>query len=109
MFITRSRIAIDLRLEIDEGPLMTLGTITFEGNAARADTDKLFDFIVGPTRSVIQNCSAIFHSSQSDIQEGTELVHRFISRKVFSMRWSINRATLFHDETNRVDVDDSDP
>src|SRR5205814_5466452 len=38
-----------LRLEINEGPLMTLGTITFEGNSAEP-TDKLFDFVVGPTR-----------------------------------------------------------
>src|SRR2546423_9352406 len=38
-----------LRLEINEGGLMTLGTITFEGNASEP-TDKLFDFVVGPTR-----------------------------------------------------------
>src|SRR6266581_6256516 len=32
-----------LRLEINEGPVMTLGTITFQGNAAEP-TQKLFDF-----------------------------------------------------------------
>src|SRR5205807_3705474 len=35
-----------LRLEINEGPLMTLGTVVFEGNAAEP-TQKLFDFAVG--------------------------------------------------------------
>src|ERR1700731_887247 len=38
-----------LRLEINEGSLMALGTITFEGNA-HEPSKKLFEFVVGPTR-----------------------------------------------------------
>src|SRR5216110_2630895 len=38
-----------VRLEIDEGPIMTLGRVVFEGNVAEP-TQKLFDFAVGPTR-----------------------------------------------------------
>src|SRR5437016_13951143 len=38
-----------LRLEINEGPLMTLGTITFEDNTTEPKK-RLFDFAVGPTR-----------------------------------------------------------
>src|SRR6266536_504328 len=38
-----------LRLDITEGPLMTLGKVIFEGNA-KEPTDKLFEYAVGPTR-----------------------------------------------------------
>src|ERR1700682_2799809 len=38
-----------LRLEIDEGALMTLGTVTFDGNV-NEPKEKLFKFAVGPTR-----------------------------------------------------------
>src|SRR6266403_3952305 len=38
-----------LRLAINEGGLMTLGTVTFEGNNGEP-TAKLFEYVVGPTR-----------------------------------------------------------
>src|SRR6058998_193467 len=38
-----------LRLDITEGPRFMLHTIVFHGNA-RESTDKLFDYMVGPTR-----------------------------------------------------------
>src|SRR5438067_6582937 len=64
-----------LRLEINEGALMTLGTITFEGNAAEP-TDKLFDFVVGPTRERYSKLQRHLPFVASDVQEGVELVHR---------------------------------
>src|SRR5256886_16828948 len=38
-----------LRLDITEGPRFTLRTIVFDGNT-REPADKLFDYMVGPTR-----------------------------------------------------------
>src|SRR6267154_5113031 len=38
-----------LRLEIHEGPLITLANVIFEGNVHQP-ADKLFEYVVGPTR-----------------------------------------------------------
>src|SRR4029450_2145414 len=38
-----------LRLDITEGPRLILGTVIFDGNA-REPADKLFEYMVGPTR-----------------------------------------------------------
>src|SRR4029077_1839024 len=64
-----------LKLEINEGPVMTLGTITFEGNSAEP-TNKLFEFVVGPTRERYSKLQRHLPFVAADIQEGTELVHR---------------------------------
>ena len=64
-----------LRLEIDEGGLMTLGTVTFEGNVAEP-TQKLFDFAVGPTRERYSKLQRNLPFVANDIQEGADLVHR---------------------------------
>src|SRR2546423_1834641 len=57
-----------LRLEINEGSLMTLGTITFEGNSAEP-TDKLFDFVVGPTRERYSKLQRHLPFVASDVKE----------------------------------------
>src|SRR5437660_7504202 len=64
-----------LRLEINEGSLMTLGTITFEGNSAEP-TNKLFEFVVGPTRQRYSKLQRRLPFVAADVQEGAELVHR---------------------------------
>ncbi len=64
-----------LRLEIDEGQLMTLGTITFEGNVGEP-TQKLFDFAVGPTRERYSKLQRNLPFVANDIQEGADLLHR---------------------------------
>src|SRR5436189_6424522 len=38
-----------VRLDITEGPLMTLGKVIFDGNA-KEPADKLFEYVVGSTR-----------------------------------------------------------
>src|SRR5580765_4726638 len=38
-----------LRLDITEGPRLIVGAVSFDGNA-REPTDKLFEYMVGPTR-----------------------------------------------------------
>src|SRR5437870_11997213 len=92
-----------LRLEINEGPLMDLGTITFEGNSAEP-TDKLFNFVVGPTRERYSKLQRRLPFVASDIQEGAELVHRLYVAEGFLDAVVDQPRYAFHDEANRVDV-----
>src|SRR5438309_1182256 len=61
-----------LRLEINEGSLMTLGTITFEGNSVEP-TNKLFEFVVGPTRQRYSKLQRRLPFVAADVQEGVDL------------------------------------
>ncbi len=92
-----------LRLEINEGPLMDLGTITFEGNSAEP-TQKLFEFAVGPTRQRYSKLQRRLPFVASDIQEGAELVHRLYVAEGFLDAVVDQPRYTFHDEANRVDV-----
>src|SRR5258707_5025150 len=92
-----------LRLEINEGPLMDLGTITFEGNSAEP-TQKLFEFVVGPTRQRYSKLQRRLPFVASDIQEGAELVHRLYVAEGFLDAVVDQPRYTFHDEANRVDV-----
>jgi outer membrane protein assembly factor BamA len=64
-----------LRLEIDEGPRVTLGNINFVGNEKLA-TDKLFEFVVGPTRERYGKTERALPFVPADVEEGVELVRR---------------------------------
>src|SRR5437879_6276439 len=92
-----------LRLEINEGPLMDLGTITFEGNSGEP-TDKLFNFVVGPTRERYSKLQRHLPFVASDIQEGAELVHRLYVAEGYLDAVVDQPRYTFHDEANRVDV-----
>ena len=92
-----------LRLEINEGPLMSLGTITFVGNEHEPEK-KLFDFIVGPTRERYSKLQRTLPFVAADIQEGAELVHRlYIAEGYLDAAVDQPRYT-FRDEASRVDV-----
>ena len=92
-----------LQLSINEGALMTLGTITFEGNESEP-TAKLFDFVVGPTRERYSKLQRKLPFVSADVQEGVGLVQRlyiaegFLDAKVDEPRYR------FLDEANQVDV-----
>ncbi len=64
-----------LVLDIDEGPLITLGRIDFIGNDHEA-TEKLFDYLVGPTRQRYSQLQKNLPFVIADIKEGIDLVHR---------------------------------
>ena len=82
-----------LRLDIKEGPLTTLGTITFEGNV-KEPAEKLFDFAVGPTRERYSKLQKTLPFVEADVREGADLVHRlyvaegFLDSKVDAPRYS---------------------
>jgi outer membrane protein insertion porin family len=92
-----------LRLEINEGPLMTLGQVVFDGNAAEP-TGKLFDFAVGPTRERYSKLQKNLPFVASDIEEGADLVHRLYIAEGFLDAEVDKPRYVFHDETNQADA-----
>src|SRR5436305_11927539 len=92
-----------LRLDITEGPLMTLGTIIFEGNV-QEPTDKLFEYVVGPTRERYSKLQKNLPFVAADMQEGADLVHRFYVAQGFLNAVVDPPRPIFHDQTNQVDV-----
>src|SRR5438477_654430 len=92
-----------LRLEINEGPLMTLGMITFEGNTSEP-TQKLFDFVVGPTRERYSKLQRRLPFVSADVQEGADLVHRLYVAEGFLDAVVDQPRYTFHDQANQVDV-----
>src|SRR4029077_17618492 len=65
-----------LRLDIHEGPRITLGQVIFEGNA-KEPADKLFDFAVGPPREQYSRLEKNLPFVEADLREGADLVRRF--------------------------------
>ena len=65
-----------LILDINEGPLFTLGEVQFVGNE-HEPTDRLFDYIVGPTRERYSKLQRTLPFVEADVQEGADLTQRF--------------------------------
>ncbi len=82
---------------------LTPARITFEGNSAEP-TDKLFDFVVGPTRERYSKLQRHLPFVAADVQEGAELVHRLYVAEGFLDAAVDQPRYTFHDEASRVDV-----
>jgi len=65
-----------LRLDINEGPRFMLSQVIFDGNA-HEPADKLFDYLVGPTRERYSRLEKRIPFVAADLEEGTHLVQRF--------------------------------
>src|SRR5262249_22686856 len=65
-----------LRLNIDEGPRFLLSQVIFDGNA-HEPADKLFEYMVGPTRERYSRMEKRLPFVAADLEEGTHLVQRF--------------------------------
>ena len=65
-----------LRLDINEGPRFMLSQVIFDGNA-HEPADKLFEYIVGPTRERYSRLEKRLPFVAADLEEGTHLVQRF--------------------------------
>jgi outer membrane protein insertion porin family len=65
-----------LRLDITEGPRFILRTVIFDGNA-HEPTDKLVDYMVGPTRQRYSSLEKRLPFVAADMEEGAHLVQRF--------------------------------
>ena len=64
-----------LRLDINEGPLVTLGLVNFVGNRHQP-AEVLFDYAVGPTRERYSSLQKKLPFVAADVEEGADLVHR---------------------------------
>src|SRR5438046_2435587 len=65
-----------VRLDITEGPRFILRTVVFHGNA-HEPADKLFEYMVGPTRERYSRLEKRLPFVAADMEEGTHLVQRF--------------------------------
>src|SRR5256886_2012057 len=65
-----------LRLDITEGPRFMLNKVVFDGNA-REPADKLFEYLVGPTRERYSRLEKTLPFVAADMDEGAKLVQRF--------------------------------
>jgi outer membrane protein insertion porin family len=64
-----------LILDINEGPLVTLGLVNFVGNQHQP-ADILFEYAVGPTRERYSSLQSKLPFVAADVEEGADLVHR---------------------------------
>lgn len=64
-----------LLLDVNEGPRVTLAMINFVGNY-NITSEKLFEFVVGPTRERYGKTTKELPFVPSDVEEGVDLVRR---------------------------------
>src|SRR5437762_5408439 len=67
---------VRLRLNINEGPRFLLSQVIFDGNA-HEPADKLFEYIVGPTRERYSRMEKRLPSVASDRQAATHVAQRY--------------------------------
>src|SRR5438876_10642420 len=65
-----------LVLDVTEGPQAQLASINFVGNN-HVPAEKLFEYVVGPTRERYSRLQKNLPFVATDIQEGADLVHRY--------------------------------
>ena len=92
-----------LRLDINEGPRFLLGTMTFDGNS-HEPADKLFEYIVGPTRERYSRVEKRLPFVAADLEEGTHLVQRFYVADGFLNAVVDPPRDKFQPESSDVDV-----
>ena len=92
-----------LRLDITEGPRFTIATVVFDGNA-REPSDKLLEYMLGPTRERYSKLEKKLPFVAADMQEGANLVRRLYVAEGFLDAVIDPPRYTFHRETNQVDV-----
>src|SRR5216110_2755005 len=92
-----------LRLDINEGPRFLLSQVIFDGNA-HEPADKLFEYIVGPTRERYSRAEKRLPFVAADLEEGTHLVQRFYVADGFLNAVVDPPRDKFQPESSDVDV-----
>src|SRR3989449_10501509 len=92
-----------LRLDITEGPRFMLQTVLFDGNT-REPADKLFEYMVGPTRERYSRLEKRLPFVAADMQEGTHLVQRFYIAEGFLDAAVDPPRYRFQEQSTDVDV-----
>jgi outer membrane protein assembly complex protein YaeT len=92
-----------LRLDTTEGPRFLLRTVIFDGNA-REPADKLFEYMVGPTRERYSKLEKRLPFVAADMEEGAHLVQRFYVAEGFLDAVVDPPHDEFQGQSNEVDV-----
>jgi outer membrane protein insertion porin family len=92
-----------LRLDITEGPRLMLRAVVFDGNT-REPADKLFEYMVGPTRERYSKLEKRLPFVAADMEEGTHLVQRFYAAEGFLDAAVDSPRCKFQEQSNEVDV-----
>src|SRR5215468_838739 len=92
-----------LRLDINEGPRFLLSQVIFDGNTHES-ADKLFEYMVGPTRERYSRVEKRLPFVASDLEEGTHLVQRFYVAEGFLDAVVDPPRDKFQAGSNEVDV-----
>src|SRR6266700_1332604 len=92
-----------VRLDITEGPRFILRTVVFHGNA-HEPADKLFEYMVGPTRERYSRLEKRLPFVAADMEEGTHLVQRFYIADGFLDVVVDPPRDEFQGQSNEVDV-----
>ena len=92
-----------LRLDITEGPQFTVRTVIFDGNA-HEPADKLFDYLIGPTRERYSALQKQYPFVAADMEEGARLVQRFYLAEGFLNAVVDQPRSDFQNQSNQVDV-----
>ena len=92
-----------LRLDITEGPRFMLRTTVFDGNA-REPADKLFEYMVGPTRERYSQLEKKLPFVAADMEEGAHLVQRFYVAEGFLNVVVDPPRYKFQEQSSDVDV-----
>jgi outer membrane protein insertion porin family len=92
-----------LRLDIKEGPRFLLSRVIFDGNA-HEPADKLFEYMVGPTRERYSRLEKRLPFVAADLEEGTHLVQRFYVAEGFLNAIVDPPRDNFRAESSEVDV-----
>jgi outer membrane protein assembly complex protein YaeT len=92
-----------LRLNVTEGPRFMLRTVDFDGNT-HEPADKLFEYMVGPTRERYSSLEKRLPFVAADMQEGTRLVQRFYIADGFLDVAVDPPRYKFQGQSNEVDV-----
>ena len=91
-----------LRLDVDEGPLVTLGVVNFVGNQHQP-AEKLMEYAMGPTRERYSKLQTQLPFVSADVEEGVDLVHRLYVSEGFLD--AVVAPPIYHDSANGSAVD----
>ena len=92
-----------LRLDITEGPQFTVRNVIFDGNVHES-ADKLFDYMIGPTRERYSALQKQYPFVAADMEEGARLVQRFYLAEGFLNVVVDPPRSDFQNQSNQVDV-----
>ena len=94
----------ELRLNVEEGPLVSLGDIRFTGNEHYPNTDNFKQYIIGQTRGRFPASRQDLPYVETDVQKGTDLVQRFYLSEGYLQAQVGTPAVVYADNRARANL-----